>query len=94
MQEEFKCLFIDLTIFDFDARSCEFLGLELSRSGTSSDVLMSEPDVVSHQHLGLLEGDVHRLPGRAVLAVSAAGAQGAGQDRHLDNGQASLHLLS
>ena len=59
-----------------------------------SNVLVSKPDVVSHQRLGLLEGDVHRLPGRAVLAVSAAGAQGAGQDRHLDNEQASLHLLS
>ena len=53
------------------------LGLELSGGGTGSNVLMREPDVVSNQGLGLLEGDVHRLPDRAGLAVSAAGAHGA-----------------
>ena len=39
--------------------------------------------MVIHQRSGLLKGKVHGLPGRAVLAVSAAEAQGAGQYRHL-----------
>ena len=55
---------------DFYTWSREFLSLELSGGGTGSNVLMSELDVVSHQHLGLLEGDVHRLPGRAPSSPS------------------------
>ena len=81
-----------MTVFDFDIWSRELLSLELSGGGTGSDVLMSELDVVSHQDLSLLKGDVHRLPGRAVLAVRAAGAHGAGQDGHLDQASSFTSL--
>ena len=83
VKENFPLFLVDIAVFKFNVRSCEFLSFELGGGCSDHSCLVSVLYVVLLKCEGLLYGNVLCLPDAVLWTPITTSAQGAFQGGHL-----------